>query len=207
LLYDLDRSTVEAISEGHDAQAGIECLQQHAPGKIVHDRFHVMQLATETVDAVGRSERRGLLFLVDKRLSKKRNVWLTSQKNLPESQQQPLATTFTAELKTGKAWSYRELLRDLWNHATTQGASEYFHAWYRRVIHTRLEPMNKVARTNKQRLENVVSDRTHQITNSVAEGLNSRIMSIKRRVGGYRNPHNFETAIFFHCGGLDLYPR
>jgi transposase len=53
----------------------------------------------------------------------------------------------------------------------------------------------------------VVSYCTHGITNSVAEGMNSKIMSIKRRVGGYRNPDNFKTAIFFHCGGLELYPQ
>jgi hypothetical protein len=33
-------------------------------------------------------------------------------------------------------------------------------------------------------------------------GLNSRIMSIKRKAGGFRNPSNFTTAIYFHCGGL-----
>ncbi|MEM1228787.1 MAG: transposase [Planctomycetota bacterium] len=43
--------------------------------------------------------------------------------------------------------------------------------------------------------------------NAVAEGVNSKIMSIKRRVGGFRNVENFKIAIFFYCGGLDLYPR
>ena len=41
----------------------------------------------------------------------------------------------------------------------------------------------------------------------VAEGLNSTIMTIKRRAGGYRNKEHFKTAIYFFCGGLDLYPR
>jgi hypothetical protein len=45
------------------------------------------------------------------------------------------------------------------------------------------------------------------ITNGVAEGLNSKIMSIKRKAGGFRNAQHFTTAIYFHCGGLDLYPR
>ncbi|MFN0019603.1 MAG: transposase [Pirellulaceae bacterium] len=36
--------------------------------------------------------------------------------------------------------------------------------------------------------------------------MNSKIMSIKRRAGGFRNPENFKTAIYFHCGGLSLYP-
>jgi transposase len=47
----------------------------------------------------------------------------------------------------------------------------------------------------------------HPITNGLAEGLNSKITSIKRKAGGFRNAQNFRTAIFFHCGGLDLYPR
>jgi hypothetical protein len=29
---------------------------------------------------------------------------------------------------------------------------------------------------------------------------------IKYRARGYRNEGNFERAILFHCGGLDLYP-
>ncbi|QDV78361.1 transposase [Botrimarina mediterranea] len=42
----------------------------------------------------------------------------------------------------------------------------------------------------------------------LAEGINSKIMAIKRRVGGYRNRQNFETAIFFfYCSGLDLHPQ
>ncbi len=67
--------------------------------------------------------------------------------------------------------------------------------------------MKTVARTIKERLPHVVSYCTHKITNSEAGGLNSKIMSIKRLVGGFRNREGFKTAIFFHCGGLDLYPR
>ena len=40
----------------------------------------------------------------------------------------------------------------------------------------------------------------------VAEGLNSKIQTIKKRAYGFRNPSNFKLAIYFHCGGLDLYP-
>jgi transposase len=47
----------------------------------------------------------------------------------------------------------------------------------------------------------------HPITNSAAEGLNSKIMSIKRKARGFRNPQNFTTAIYFHCSELDLFPR
>ena len=43
--------------------------------------------------------------------------------------------------------------------------------------------------------------------NGVAEGLNSKIMTIKRKACGFRNLENFKTAIYFFCGGLDLYPQ
>jgi transposase len=67
--------------------------------------------------------------------------------------------------------------------------------------------MKAVARMIEERLTNVVSYCTHRITNGVAEGINSKIMAIKRRVGGFRNIENYKTAIFFYCGGLDLHPR
>jgi transposase len=236
LLYDLDRSTVEAISEGCDAEAADACFSQLSPRqlssvksiamdmsaamvksakaniplaeeKIVHDRFHVMKMANEAVDQVRRQEHRELQKANDSRLSGTKFIWLKSQENLTTSQQAKLDQVFAMHLKTGKAWAFKEMLRELWDHNTAAEATVYFNDWYRRVIHTQLEPLKKVARSIKERLANVVSYCTHQITNAVAEGINSKIQAIKRRVGGYRNNENFKTAIYFYCGGLNLYPQ
>jgi transposase len=46
----------------------------------------------------------------------------------------------------------------------------------------------------------------HSVTNVGAEGLNSRIQAIRVAARGYRNRKNFKTAIWFHLGGLQLYP-
>ena len=46
----------------------------------------------------------------------------------------------------------------------------------------------------------------HRITNATSEGINSKIQTRKKNAYGYRNRENLKTAIFFHCGGLDLYP-
>jgi transposase len=236
MLYDLDNSTVEAISEGNDVDAAKACFSELtqeqiasieaiamdmssayvkatketiplAEEKIVHDRFHVMQLASKALDKIRRGEHRQLLSEGDDRLTKTRYLWLKSQENLTKKQRELFEEVYQSQLETGKAWAFKEMLRDLWNHETAAEATVYFQEWYRRVIHTKLDPMKTVARTIKERLSNVVSYCTHRITNAVAEGMNSKIMSIKRRVGGFRNIENFKTAIFFHCGGLDLYPR
>ena len=75
------------------------------------------------------------------------------------------------------------------------------------AVRSRLDPVKKVAGMLKQHLDGVLRFVKHPITNGVAQGLNSKIMSIKRKAGGFRNAQNFTTAIHFHCGGLDLYPR
>ena len=50
----------------------------------------------------------------------------------------------------------------------------------------------------KRHLDGVLRFVKHPITNGVAEGLNSKIMSIKRKAGGFRN------AAELHNG--DLFP-
>lgn len=236
LIYDLDTSTVEAISDGNDTESGNACFLQLseaqrgsveaiamdmsaayvksakaniplAESKIVHDRFHVMKLATEAVDKVRRGEHRELKKQGDARLSGTRYLWLTGQENLSERQKERFDAVYKQELETGKAWAYKEMLRDLWHHDSESAATASFKDWYSRVIHTKLSPLKKVAKTIRERLANVVSYCTHRITNAVAEGINSKIMAIKRRVGGYRNRENFKTAIYFYCGGLQLYPQ
>lgn len=236
MIYDLDNSTVEAIYEGRDTDAAIACFSQLsedqiksieaiamelssayvkaakqviplAEEKIVHDPFHVMKMANEALDKVRKQEHRKLIQEGDTTLSGSKYLWLTGMENHTESQTARFESICTLRLATGKAWSYKELLRDLWKQPDAKRATSFFNDWYQRVIHTKLEPMKKLARTLKERLSNIVTFCTHGITNGVAEGINSKIMSIKRRAGGYRNIENFKKAIFFYCGGLDLYPR
>ena len=66
--------------------------------------------------------------------------------------------------------------------------------------------MRKVGGLIQRHLENILTFCRHRITNGVAEGLNSKIMAIKRKACGYRNRDHFKTAIYFVCGGLALYP-
>jgi len=58
----------------------------------------------------------------------------------------------------------------------------------------------------KRHLHNVMTYFAHPITNAVSEGLNSKIHTIKKMAYRFRNQEHFKTAIYFHCGGLDLYP-
>ena len=39
------------------------------------------------------------------------------------------------------------------------------------------------------------------------EGMNSKIATIQKMAYGFRNKEHFKTAIYFHCGNLQLYPE
>ena len=79
-----------------------------------------------------------------------------------------------------------------------------FSSW---AIRSRLQPMRYLAKTLRRHLENILTYLTHRITNAVTEGLNAKIQLIKYSSRGFRDRERFKTAIYFHCGGLDLDPR
>ena len=58
----------------------------------------------------------------------------------------------------------------------------------------------------RSHLRGVMNFYDHPITNAVSEGLNSKIQKFKQVACGFRNFEHFRIAIFFHCGGLQLYP-
>ena len=101
----------------------------------------------------------------------------------------------------------KESIRHLWDYVSETWARKFFKQWYWWATHSRLTPMIKLARTLNAYLDYIVSYATHQINNAIAEGLNSKIQSIKRRACGFRNAENYKSAILFYCGKLDLYPR
>lgn len=235
LVCDLERSTVEYVADDRAIQSlggyyaslspaqrnGIEAVAMDmwepyvqatlaglplAKEKIVFDRFHIMKQMNEAVDKVRLAEHRTLGDWGCDKLKGTKHLWLYARENLPERYRERFAGLKDTNLKTARAWSIKETLRGLWDYGTPAWAGKFFTRWFAWAKRSKLAPVKKVADMIQSRLDNVVSYCRHRITNGVAEGLNSKIMSVKRKCCGFRNADNFKTAIYFHCGGLDLYP-
>lgn len=176
--------------------------------KIVFDRFHIMRAMTHAVDTVRKQEHRAFLRAGDESpLTGTKYLWLFSDERRPERHAESFAALQTMNLHTGRAWAIKESLRTLWTFRQGAAVRRFFTWWYGWAVRSRLDPVKKVAGMLKRHLNGVLRFVKHPITNGVAEGLNSKIMSVKRKAGGFRNPQHFTIAIYFHCGGLDLYPR
>ena len=178
-----------------------------AGSKIVFDRFHMMSHVGKAVDQVRPEEQWALHRTGNTVLKKTRFLWLYSFENLPDRHLPRFEERMTMNLKVGRAWAIQESLRHLWDDRRAGWARRFFKKWYAWAIRSRLEPIKRLATTLRHRLAHIVTFCTHRITQGVAEGLNSKIMAIKRYACGFRNRRHFEIAILVHCGSLDLLPR
>ena len=203
------RQQIEAISLDM-WPAYINACQAHVPQadhKMVFDRFHIMGHVLQAVDKVRKREHKTLMSQGDTTLAKSKYLWLYSQENVPQRSKEHFQMIKSMELKTARAWALKESLRQLWNYQTLGWARRFWQRWYFWATHSRIAPMIEAAKLIARHLPNVMTYFNHRITNAVAEGLNSKIATIQKRAYGYRNPSHFKIAVYFHCGGLNLYPR
>jgi transposase len=173
----------------------------------VFDRFHVMKHMGEAVDTVRKAEHRQLLAGGSSALTGTKYLWLYAEENLPDKDRERFADLRAENLRTARAWAIKESLRVLWRYLRRGWALRFFRRWYFWATHSRLKPVIEVAKMIKRHENGVLNYfSAAPITNAAAEGLNSKIQTVKKMANGFRNREHFKTAIFFHCGGLDLYP-
>ncbi|HUV36323.1 MAG TPA: transposase, partial [Patescibacteria group bacterium] len=58
----------------------------------------------------------------------------------------------------------------------------------------------------KEHLWGILNAIVLKVNNARSEGINFKIQKLKSPACGYRNRDRFRRAIYFHLGGLDLYP-
>ncbi len=235
LVCDLDEGTVEHIAEDRRQESldgyyagltteqldGIEAVAMdmwepyiqatrervpEAAEKIVFDRFHVMSHVGKAVDTVRKQEHRELMASGDETLKGSKYLWLYSREHVPERRRDEFNALMRQELKVGRAWAIKEALRRLWHYVYPASGWKFWKRWYFWATHSRLRPIRKAAETVRRHIDNILTYYQHPVTNAMSEGLNSQIQKIKSMACGFRNIEHFKTAIYFHCGGLDLYP-
>jgi transposase len=188
----------------------VQSTRTHLPGadaKIVFDKFHVVKHLHDAVDQVRRGEHRALRRAGDERLTGSKYLWLRRPENMTDEQRTAFRALQREDLKVGRAWALKERFRTFWAYRYPGAAKTFFSRWYWRATHSRLKPLAAVAKLIKRHLPNLLTYLRHRLTNAGLEGVNAVIQWVKKTARGFRNAEHFKTAIYFHCGGLDLYPH
>lgn len=236
LVYDIDAGTVEFVWDDRGQESlesyysqftkeelsGIKAVAMDmwdpyiaatrtyvpdAEKKIVFDRFHIMRYVLDAVDEVRKSEHRKLSEGGNKLLKGTKYLWLWNEENIPLWRKEEFEALRAEDLQVCRAWAIKENLRNLWDYRYEANMRNYFKRWYFWASHSRLKPIIKAAKTLKTHIDNIVTYARHRITNALGESINGKIEKVKRMACGFRNRSHYRTAIYFHCGGLDLFPK
>jgi len=236
LVYDIDNSVVEDVIDKNEQEslesyyrkfsldqrnrvksvsmdmwdAYIAATKRYIPGaedKIVFDRYHATRVMTEAVDKVRKQEHKKLLEKDIDILKGTKYLWITNKENVPDFRKNEFNYLRSRDLKVCKAHAIKENLRNLWNYKSKTWMHKFFKGWYYWATHSRIKPVIKAAKTLNNHITNILTYADHKVTNATGESINSKIEKMKRLSCGFRSRKHYRIAIFFHCGGLDLYPR
>jgi len=178
-----------------------------ADSQLVFDKFHVEKHVHDAVDKVRRVEHRALQQAEDDRLTGTKYLWLMRPRDMSPEQRALFRALQHSDLMAARAWALKERFRQFWGYTYLGAAQKFFARWFWQATHSRLKPMAEVAKLIQCHLPNILTYLRHGITNAGLEAINATIQWVKKTARGFRNPENFKTAIYFHRGGLDLYPH
>jgi transposase len=208
-LSEDQREAIESVSMDM-WPAFINATLESIPGaeeKIAFDKFHVAKYLGEAVDKVRRQEHKALMSEGYDDLKGSKYDWLYNPENMTCKQKMRFKMLRESTLKTARAWAIKELAMSLWHYISKTWARKGWEQWLSWAVRSRLKPIKDVAKTIKEHLWGILNAIVLKVSNGPAEGINSRIKTIKVRSRGFRNKKRFANAIYFHFGGLDLYPE
>lgn len=190
--------------------AYISATLEHIPdarSKIAFDKFHVAKYLGAAVDKVRKQEHKALMRDGWEDLKGTKYDWLSNLRNLSRKRQREFKVLRESTLKTARAWAIKDLAMHLWDFVSRTWAEKRWKQWLSWAMRCRLEPVRDVARIIKKHLWGIINAILLNVSNGGAESINSRIKMVKIRSRGFRNKTRYKNAIYFHLGGLDLYPE
>jgi transposase len=201
--------SIEAVAMDMSA-AYVRSTREHvvdADKKICFDRFHVAKLLNDAVNTVRKQENRELTAAGEYAPKGTKYVWTQNPENMPQDRRVMFELLKDTSLKAARAWALKDAARKLWIYSKRGWALKAWKRWIAWGQRSQLEPMKKAARTVRDHLWGIVNAIVLEVTNAGAESQNSKVQWIKKQACGFRNRERFRNAIYFHLGGLDLYPR
>ena len=167
--------------------------------EIIHDKFHTAKYLNKAVDDVRKQE-----VKKEEILKKSKYIFLKNQNHWSEKQALKFSEIDAINLKTTQAWKIKENFKGIYQIGNKYLCIEYFKEWYQNVLEKDIKSMIKVADTILKHLRGVINSAVYELSNSVAENLNSQIQVVKSVARGYANFNGYRNSILFFQGKLHM---
>src|SRR6267142_87572 len=187
-------------------QPYLKVLAEQA-GAAVHvlDRFHIMKQLGEAIDDVRAGEaRRMKQDGYEPVLKHSRWCLLKRPENLTDQQTVKLAELLRYNLQSVRAYLHREDFQRFWEYQSPAWAGKFLDEWCTRVMRSRLQPLQKVARSLRKHRSLLLNwfHAKGTISAGIVEGFNNKAKLTMRKSYGFREYETIELALYHQLGNL-----
>jgi len=172
--------------------------KEHLPeATIVYDKFHVIQLMNNKVNAVRRRTMNELEETDKKALKGQMHTLLRNEEDLGQNATESLSVIRDTYHDLGEISLMKECLRNVYIIAEfEEHARLAFLRWISLAIETGVPELKTMAKTIKGKLEGVVAYWKSKLTSAAMEGFNNKIGWLNRQAYGYRDMEYFKLKIY-----------
>lgn len=190
-------------------QAYISVIAERLSNAVhVLDRFHIVANLNKAVDEVRRAE---VKKLKDEGkpayLKKSRWLFLKRKKRVRGHARTRLQELLTMNLRTVKAYLFKEDFDHLWTYKCPGWASTFIDQWTRDVMrHRSLPELKKFARTIREHKELILNyfRAKKEYSSGIVEGFNNKAKLTVRKSYGFRSDELREIALYHAVGNLPV---
>jgi transposase len=203
----LDSKTIEGIKYACTDMlpAYLKVLKARASTTLnILDRFHIAKKFGEALDKV-RAEETRQMYKDGYESVLKNSRWsiLKRRSNLTTHQTVKLRVLLRYNLKTTKAYLMREDFNRFWSYTSPTWASKFLREWCIRAGRSRIEPMQKIAKTLRKHEPLLLNWFESQgLSSGVVEGFNNKAKLTMRKAYGFKEVETISIALYHQLGNL-----
>ncbi|MCM2681550.1 transposase, partial [Echinimonas agarilytica] len=112
-------------------------------------------------------------------IHRSRYHWLRNRHHLKAHHGEQLNALTGHLVDTSLVWYFKEKARDIWKGNRVRGAKSAWQEWIELALVANIPALTNVANLIKGRLWGILNAMRHQVSNGLAEALNSRIRTIR----------------------------
>ena len=133
-----------------------------------------------------------------------RTALRTGEERLLEDQVAIVNELRRSSRRLWRAWELKEELRWLYRGVNPRHARTYLRSWLRSAALSRIKSFINLARTIRREFEGIIAAIELGLSNSLLEGINSKIRVIQRRAHGQHTAESLTSMIYLCPGGITI---
>lgn len=187
-------------------QPYVDVIHEQAGHAInILDRYHVMAQMNKALDEVRAAEAKRLKQDgYEPILKHSRWCLLKRPENLTDAQTVKLSELLKYNLQSVRAYLQRADFQRFWQYESPTWAGKFLDEWCRRVLRSRIGPMQRVARTLRSHRELLLNwFQAHgTLSAGIVEGFNNKAKLTIRKSYGFRTDQAIEIALYHNLADL-----